>query len=78
MNNNSFGLAPADQVVAVGSLAPGGSGSAQVAMTHNPTKLAQGGPSSMRLQVRMHGQRWCAAAVAWRCNLCARHVGGVG
>jgi hypothetical protein len=51
VNNNSFGLAPADQNVAVGTLAPGGSGSAQVPMAFNPAKLAQG-PSNMKLQVR--------------------------
>lgn len=50
VNNNSFGLAPADQVVAVGNLAPGTSNSAQVVMTYNPAKHAQG-PPSMRLQV---------------------------
>jgi hypothetical protein len=51
VNNNSFGLAPADQNVAVGTLAPGGSGSAQVPMAFNAAKLAQG-PSNMKLQVR--------------------------
>jgi hypothetical protein len=50
VNSNSAGSAPADQVVAVGTLAPGGSGSAQVVMAHNPAKLLQG-PFSQRLQV---------------------------
>ncbi|KAF6257431.1 beta-adaptin-like protein C [Scenedesmus sp. NREL 46B-D3] len=52
VNNNSFGLAPADQNVAVGTLAPGASGSAQVPMAFNPAKLAQG-PTNMKLQVAM-------------------------
>lgn len=50
VNNNSFGLAPADQVVSVGSLAPGTSNTAQVVMTYNPAKHGQG-PVSTRLQV---------------------------
>lgn len=50
VNSNSAGIAPADQVVAVGTLPPGGSGSAQVAMAHNPAKLAAG-PFSPRVQV---------------------------
>lgn len=50
VNSNSAGTAPADQVVAVGTLAAGGSGSAQVVMAHNPAKLLQG-PFSPRLQV---------------------------
>jgi hypothetical protein len=57
VNNNSFGLAPADQNVAVGTLAPGGSGSAQVPMAFNAAKLAQG-PSNMKLQVR-GPELWC-------------------
>eukprot|EP00878_Enallax_costatus_P013222 GHUV01013823.1.p1 GENE.GHUV01013823.1~~GHUV01013823.1.p1 ORF type:complete len:892 (+),score=342.30 GHUV01013823.1:341-3016(+) len=52
VNNNSFGLAPADQVVAVGSLAPGTSNTAQVVMTYNPAKHGQGSVST-RLQVAM-------------------------
>jgi hypothetical protein len=64
VNNNSFGLAPADQNVAVGTLAPGASGSAQVPMAYNPAKLAQG-PANMKLQVRNNLQllyynvAWC-------------------
>eukprot|EP00879_Flechtneria_rotunda_P010745 GHRR01011227.1.p1 GENE.GHRR01011227.1~~GHRR01011227.1.p1 ORF type:complete len:891 (+),score=379.26 GHRR01011227.1:368-3040(+) len=52
VNNNSFGLAPADQVVAVGTLASGASGSGQVVMTYSAAKHAQG-PASTRLQVAM-------------------------
>jgi hypothetical protein len=50
VNSNSAGTAPVDQVVAVGTLPPGGSGSAQVVMAHNPAKQAVG-PFSPRLQV---------------------------
>eukprot|EP00775_Hariotina_reticulata_P007152 gene7152-7367_t len=52
VNSNAFGLAPADQVVAVGSLPSGGSGIAQVAMTCNSAKQASAGGSS-RLQVAL-------------------------
>jgi hypothetical protein len=52
VNSNSAGLAPVDQVVAVGTLAPGGSGSAQVVMAHNAAKQAAG-PFSPKLQVRL-------------------------
>lgn len=51
VNSNSAGIAPADQVVAVGTLAPGSSAVAQVVMAHNAAKLASG-PFSPRLQVR--------------------------
>lgn len=50
VNSNSFGLAPANQVVAVGSIPPGGKASAQVPMVHNPAKLATG-PATSKLQV---------------------------
>lgn len=55
VNSNSAGLAPVDQVVAVGTLAPGGSGSAQVVMAHNAAKQAAG-PFSPKLQVRLCGR----------------------
>jgi hypothetical protein len=58
VNNNSFGLAPADQNVAVGTLAPGASGSAQVPMAFNTAKLAQG-PANMKLQVCDYPQQLC-------------------
>lgn len=54
VNSNSAGLAPVDQVVAVGTLSPGGSGSAQVVMAHNAAKQAVG-PFSPKLQVRWGG-----------------------
>jgi hypothetical protein len=50
VNSNSAGTAPVDQLVAVGTLPPGGSGRAQVVMAHNPAKQAAG-PFSPRLQV---------------------------
>ncbi|WIA30567.1 hypothetical protein OEZ86_000650 [Tetradesmus obliquus] len=56
VNNNSFGLAPADQNVAVGTLAPGARGSAAVPMAYNPAKLAQG-PANMKLQVAMRSNQ---------------------
>eukprot|EP00877_Chromochloris_zofingiensis_P012411 jgi/Chrzof1/7423/Cz02g23050.t1 len=52
VNSNSFGLAPANQVVAVGSIPPGGKASAQVPMVHNPAKLATG-PATSKLQVAL-------------------------
>jgi hypothetical protein len=68
VNSNSAALAPADQVVAVGTLPPGGSGSAQVVMAHNPAKAAPG-PFNQRLQV---SQR-VVCALGW-CLLRAQHV----
>lgn len=61
VNSNSAGIAPADQVVAVGTLPPGGSGSTQVVMAHNPAKLAAG-PFNPRVQVCREGHR-CKARV---------------
>lgn len=57
LNSNAFGLAPANQVVPVGTLAPGGSGSAFVPLAINPAKVAAAG--SQRLQVRGSGMQ-CA------------------
>jgi hypothetical protein len=54
LNANAFGLAPANQVVAVGTLAPGASGSSAVPLSINPAKVAPG-PASSRLQVRRGG-----------------------
>jgi AP-1 complex subunit beta-1 len=51
VNSNSGAMAPADQVVAVGTLPPGGSGAAQVVMAHTAAKAAPG-PWSPKLQVR--------------------------
>lgn len=56
VNSNSAGLAPVDQVVAVGTLAPGGSGSAQVVMAHNAAKQAAG-PFSPKLQVALRSNQ---------------------
>ena len=52
LNSNAFGLAPGDQAVAVGTLAPGASGSAGVPLAVSAAKLAPG-PASGRLQVAL-------------------------
>ncbi|KAF8068431.1 BETAC-AD [Scenedesmus sp. PABB004] len=56
VNSNSFGVAPADQVVAVGPLAPGGVGRAAVPLAFNPAKLAPP-PASTRLQVALRSDQ---------------------
>lgn len=63
-DDNTCGHALPYQVVAVGSLAPGASGSAAVVMAHNPAKQAAG-PVSSRLQVRSEGwPRACGAGAS--------------
>jgi hypothetical protein len=51
LNSNAFGLAPGNQVVAVGTLAPGASGAAAVPLAFNAAKLTAGA-AAPRLQVR--------------------------
>jgi hypothetical protein len=70
LNSNALGLAPANQVVAVGTLPPGGSGSAAVPLTFNAAKLAAG-PAAPRLQV---GRRRAASAGRSRSLSAARRL----